>query len=247
MISELLLLSGNDIPFTEAQINIHQPTIKEIAYIGEESFFIGCELLNFSKDILAEKDRNNLEDKTNFEVLMSIMENRDIAMQKSKTCANMVLMLIFPSYEICIKSNSICLKKDKEVHYINNKNFESFKQILTSMFCLKFEGNQAQQKYNPANKAAEKIAEKLKKGQEKIDDLKGKKEQKIAVLSRYVSILAVGLQKDCNSLLQYTVFQLYDEFRRFELKQDFDINLKARLAGAKDLDEIEDWMKDIHS
>lgn len=33
-LDELLLLSGNDIPFIEAQITIHQPTLKEIAYIG---------------------------------------------------------------------------------------------------------------------------------------------------------------------------------------------------------------------
>ena len=42
MDNELLLLSNNDIPFVEAQINIHQPRIKEIAMIGEESFFSGC-------------------------------------------------------------------------------------------------------------------------------------------------------------------------------------------------------------
>ena len=36
--NDLLFLSGNDIPFVEAQLVIHQPTIKEIAYIGEESW-----------------------------------------------------------------------------------------------------------------------------------------------------------------------------------------------------------------
>jgi hypothetical protein len=45
--NNLLLLSGNDIPFTQAQTTIHQPKIKEIAYIGEDSFFTGCEYLNF--------------------------------------------------------------------------------------------------------------------------------------------------------------------------------------------------------
>ena len=48
---ELLLLSGNDIPFPEARITIHQPKLREIAFIGEEAFFTGCELLNFSKDM----------------------------------------------------------------------------------------------------------------------------------------------------------------------------------------------------
>ena len=56
MDNELLLLSGNDIPFIEAQVTIHQPTIKEIAYIGEEAFFTGCELINFSKNIFYNAD-----------------------------------------------------------------------------------------------------------------------------------------------------------------------------------------------
>ena len=52
MLSDLLLLSGNDIPFPEAQVTIHQPTLKEIAYIGEEAFFLGCGFLDFSKNVL---------------------------------------------------------------------------------------------------------------------------------------------------------------------------------------------------
>ena len=44
MDNELLLLSGNDIPFIEAQITIHQPTIKEIAYIGEEDIILNINI-----------------------------------------------------------------------------------------------------------------------------------------------------------------------------------------------------------
>ena len=34
MKNELLYISGNDIPFEEARLILHQPTIKEIAFIG---------------------------------------------------------------------------------------------------------------------------------------------------------------------------------------------------------------------
>jgi hypothetical protein len=50
-----------------------------------------------------------------------------------------------------------------------------------------------------------------------------------------------------NSLLNYTIYQLFDEFKRFQLKLAWDIHIKAQLAGAKDLEEVEDWMDDIHS
>lgn len=96
MDNELLLLSGNDIPFIEAQVTIHQPTIKEIAYIGEEAFFTGCELINFSKNILPEQDKMNLEDKTNFDILIAILRERNAVMQRNRNCVEMVLALIFP-------------------------------------------------------------------------------------------------------------------------------------------------------
>ena len=50
-----------------------------------------------------------------------------------------------------------------------------------------------------------------------------------------------------NAFMKYTVYQLFDEFQRFELKTGYDIYFEARMAGAKDLKEPEDWMKDIHS
>ena len=47
MENDLLLLSGNDIPFYGAQVSIHQPTIKEIAYIGEEDVnFLGFQKIS---------------------------------------------------------------------------------------------------------------------------------------------------------------------------------------------------------
>ena len=42
------------------------------------------------------------------------------------------------------------------------------------------------------------------------------------------------------------VYQIFDTFNRYELKMNYDIYLQAKMAGAKDLKEVEDWMKDIH-
>lgn len=243
MDNELLLLSGNDIPFIEAQITIHQPTIKEIAYIGEEAFFTGCELINFSKNILSEQDKMNLEDKTNFDILIAILRERNAVMQKNRNCVEMVLALIFPWYTINISKDGIVLEKEEERHLINNDNFEAFKVIFNSMFSFSREETRD---YNPSGDLARQIAEKFKKRQQKLSELKENK-KKIDILSRYVSILAIGEHKDMNSLLNLSVYQLYDEFERFKLKMNYDIYFQAKMAGAKDLKEVEDWMKDIHS
>lgn len=155
----------------------------------------------------------------------------------------MVLALIFPYYTIEISNDSIILEKDEESHSINNDNFESFKLIFNQMFSFSREETRD---YNPSGDLAKKIAEKLKKRHQKLAELKQEK-KKIDILSRYVSILAVGEHKDLNSLLNLSVYQLFDEFERFKLKMSYDIYFQAKMAGAKDLKEVEDWMKDIHS
>ena len=67
MNNELLLMSGADIPFISAQVNIHQPTIYEISLIGEESFFSGCQFLNFNKNMIDAKDNLDLTQMSDFE------------------------------------------------------------------------------------------------------------------------------------------------------------------------------------
>lgn len=235
--NDLLFLSGNDIPFMEAQLIIHQPTIKEIGLIGEEVFFTGCQLLNFSKNLLNEEDKSNLEDKTNFDILIAILREQNAVMQKNRNCVNMVLALLFPEYSIQFQQDCILLQKegDENKYQINGNNFENFKEIISIMFSLKQDEKST---FNPSGELAKKIAAKLQKRHQKLAE--DKPDKKIDILSRYVSILSVAQHKDMNILLNYTVYQLYDEFKRNELKTSYDIYLKAKMAGAKDLKEVED-------
>jgi len=241
MLEELCLLSGNDIPFLAATINVHPPTIHEIAFIGEKNFFIGCQLLNISKELLKEEDKMSLTDKDNFDILMSIVCSEDENSQQ--ICALMVLSLIFPLHNPSFELDGIHLDNETEHIVIGKEIFPEFQNILVQIFCL----NEAKSNdYKPKNEAAKRIAEKLKKGREKAEVAKGHDTNKIAVFSRYVSILAIGLQMDLKVLFSHTVYQLYDEFKRFQLNHSFGIDLQARMAGATDLDEIDNWMDDIH-
>ena len=245
MINELLLLSGNDILIPEINISIHPPTIKEIAYLGEQSFFMGCEFLRFNKNRLSSEDRNRLENVSNFDILMSIMREKNPTIQKNKLCAEMVLSLLFPTYTVQIdfSINKITLKQDDLIFYIDSKNFDIFIKYLNDILNL---GGPNDNDFNPSGDLARRIADKLHDRHNKLAE-QGKESQNVAILSRYVSILAVGENKDMNSLLQYTIYQLFDEFQRYQLKLNWDIHLKAQMAGAKDLQEVDDWMKDIHS
>ena len=241
MLTEILLLSKNDIPFIEAKVVIHPPTLKEIAYIGEENFYLGCELLNFSKDNLKEQDKIGLENRTDFDILMSVVEQNEV----SQTCLMSILALIFPTYRIQMGGGVIVLMDDNGVQYIRAEHFEPLKKIIRQMFCLDRK-DAADGDYNPGNEAARKMAERFRKARQKKAEMRGEDSGKINILSRYASILSVGLGMSINDIMEMTVYQLFDTFERFELKTSFDYYVQAKMAGAKDLEEVDNWMKDIH-
>ena len=244
---ELLLLSGQPIPFPEGFTEIHQPRLKEIALIGEAKFYIATEYLTLDEKNM---DTSDLSDKSDFEILMMIMNDVSLKGRTAALCVLLLLSLLFPAFDISFDTTKIILtsKEDSEFQtFIDNKNFKVFKQIVKEMFCLD-RGDEDKKEYNAKGPLAKKIADKLKKRQEQLQKIKqeSQKEQKVSILNRYVSILTVGEHKDMNSLLNYTVFQIYDEFERFNLKTAFDLNLQVRMAGATDVEEAENWMKDLY-
>lgn len=210
--------------------------------IGEETFFMGCEMLKISKDILQNEDKIDLSQLTDFDIFIAVMNDHVVdEVKKSADAARLVLSLLFPSYEIEMRNDCISFIQDTTEVFINKDNFKQLREYLNEMFCLKnlLKG----QEYNPQGELAKKIAQKLAKGRQQAA---GSSNKKVSIFSRYVSILAVGEKKDMNSLLNYTVFQLFDEFKRFELKEAYDYYVKARLAGAEKIKEPSHWMKDLY-
>lgn len=233
-------MSNNDIPFPEGRLVIHQPSIKEISLIGEESFHLGSHYLNFSLDILSEQDKSRLGNKNEFDIFMSMIKQRDN--KQFKKYISEVLTIIFPSYLLEWKEDRILLKRnDGWEGFIDTYNFAEFKDILSNMFRMKEMKNEND--YNPADAHAAKIAEKLRKAKERKAKAEGKSLDNINILQKYVSILTVGEQKDMNSLMELTIPQLYDEFKRFQLKMANDIHFQAQLAGAQNLQEVDNWME----
>lgn len=248
MINELLLQTTQPIPFPGAKLSIHNPTIEEIGLISEDSFQAGVRFLNFSKEMLSSQDKSDLSGKTDFDIFMSIMLSKERMPFKNDVLK--MLTLLFPEYMVSFTKEGIRLSSltTKDYSIIDNSNYDEFKGLLVSMFDLD-DVDDNKSNYNPADGRAAKIAEKLNKGKKKAAELKGQapsEKDQVKIFSRYVSILSVGLQKDKNQLVKYTVWQLKDEFKRWQLNVAYEMNIRARLAGATDIEEAENWMDDIH-
>ena len=154
-----------------------------------------------------------------------------------------IFMLIFPDYQLMYMPNMLVFNKlhqdgTKQQGKITTDNYEQFKKIIQEMFCLT---NLKGQDYNPANKLAEQIANKFRQRHKKLEK-KVDEHKSIDILSRYISILTIGNHHTIPELMQYTVYQLFDQFHRFEKKYAYDTWFSAKLAGAENLDEVDNWL-----
>ena len=251
VIPRLMLDTGVDIPFPAVQVSIVQPIIKDISRLGEESnFLIGVNAL--TKNYKAIQDNFDLSQLSNFEILMTmIMQNKDANTRKIKDNIEQLLFLLFPNYQILMTPRSIVLiDEEKKNFMIDANNFDEFADIIYDMFCLRDFHNEQGDDYNPAGDRARALIEQIRKGKEKIAALKrerGEDTALMSVLERYISILAVGESKSKNELANYTVFQLVDEFKRFQLKEAFDFTFQAKMAGAQKIKDAKDWMGNLES
>lgn len=237
----LALMAGTDIPIPECQIVVHQPTIKEIAYLGENDFFVGIQCLCIQKSMCIE-DENLLANTSNFQVFMTVMMEKTASDKKQKVLS--VLSILFPGYKVIFTPRTLLLKKDDLNIIIDENNFEFLQQILEQIFCLR---NTDQASFNPGNEAAKAIADKLMRARERVAKQKAAENGSGSTFSQYVSTLTVGLSSmslfDC---LNLTMYQLYDLVERYMLYVNWDIDLRSRLAGGKPDSQPDNWMKIIH-
>lgn len=238
----LALMCGTDIPIPECQLTVHQPRIKEISFIGEQTFFTGIQCLCLNKTMFIE-DKTVLDNTTNFQIFMMVMSEKEAKDKKSATIQ--VLKLLFPNYKVILTPQSITfMKENSENLLIDDNNFEILQDVLRKIFCAK-DGPMDQQAFNPGNKKAKEIAEKLMRGRQRIAEEKG--ENNASVFSQYISSLTVGVPSmSLQSLIDLTMYQLYDLIERYILYINWDIDIKGRLAGAKSDNQPDNWMKNIH-
>ena len=241
MDKRLALMCGTDIPVPECQIIIHQPSIKEIALIGESDFFSGIQCLCLNKSMFV-KDESDLANTSNFQIFMTIMSEKEAA--DKKFSVQQVCTLLFPKYKVSFTPRSIMIMGGEQPIMIDENNFEFLQAAITDICCLKT-GPMDQQAFNPSDAKAREIAEKLMRGRSRVAAQKG--ETNVSIFSQYLSIITVGLNSmSLQNAMDLTMFQLYDLVERYMLYINWDMDIRSRLAGAKPENQPDNWMKNIH-
>lgn len=237
----LALMCGIDIPIPELQTTIHQPTIKEISYIGEQEFFIGLQTLSINKNMLAQGN-SVLESTTNFQIFMTIMKEQET--KDKKDAVINFFQLVFPGSQVIFTPISILLNKEGQQILVDENNFDILQEVIKQVFCVN-SGPMDQATFNPADEKAREIAEKLMRGRQRVAQQKG--ETNSSAFGRYLSILTIGLNAmPLSEAMNLTMYQMYDLVERYTLYLNWDLDIRTRLAGGKPDSKPDDWMKNIH-
>lgn len=249
----LQLIAGTDLPVLALKTTIHQPTIKEIALIGEFEFFQAVQILCFDKNTIIAanpKDSSGLLNMNNFQIFMTLITDPKVQDgTKKKNDILSVFQILFPQYSAQFLPRGIFFNNPHTKHSftVDEKNFTDIQEAIGMVCGINNNISGQNGGFKPRGQKAAEIAAKLMRGRQRAAAQRGESSANGGVLSRYVSILTVGLQsmslEDC---LNLTIFQLYDLIERYGLYTAWDLDIKSRLAGGKPDSKPDDWMKNIH-
>ena len=183
----LNLIAGTDLPVPECQLAIHQPTIRELSYIGEETFRIGAQYLCVNKNMLTE-DESDLLNQSNFQIFMTIMASPEAKDKKDQVLE--LLKLLLPNHNCMLTPRSILCSSGGATFMIDDSNFEPFQEAISEVFCLR-SGMNDQQTFNPQSEKAKEIAKKIAEDEKKTlqDVEKTAKDTFKKVFEAYVELL----------------------------------------------------------
>ena len=242
MDNNLALMCGIDLPCPQLQLTFHQPTIKEIALMGETNFFTAVQCLLINKKLISVQGNLSLESLSNFHIFMMILEEE----KDKKEDVKHLLSLIFPNHSSTfVPKRTLILKSDDSSVIIDESNFEILQEQARVFLSPSMkDGADGQGFFNPKGSKAEEIARKLMRGRERVAAQKGGNNG--SALTQYLSVLAVGMNSmSLEELSNLTLYQFFDLLERYMLYINWDIDIRARMAGAKNDKPMENWMKSL--
>lgn len=238
---------GGEVSIRDCNIVLTQPTVKAIMIAGEDLFLSAVNFISQMSNMLAEVQKEETEVKILSELQLFIALYKQEPKVRYELDA--LFYMIFPQYKVKVTDNSIDFIQEKIIKgRINPFNFPSFQKVVTELF-LPYIAQK--EEYNPATEKAKEIAEKLKKGKEKrLQQKNNGKDGDISLFSNYISILAIGMKMDLNIFLNYTPFQLYDTFMRYNKKEAYERYWDISTIPFSDTSSLEapdEWTSNLYS
>jgi len=231
-------------------VKLHQPSILEIALLGEEEFFYSLRLifLNGLKKI-QESVVDSIDDKQGKEVIRCYNESQLLKLTyelipTQKSALNGFFKLSFPGFKVISKGDYLFLANEVEekILIIDQEFLENLKETWYDVYCVKFLLKE-QADFNTKSSKANSIADKIKNSRSKVSKETESASHNSSILGYYASKLSVGSPSmNILNINQLTLYQLLDQFAGLMSFLEHKASFSAALQGGKG--EVVNWLKD---
>lgn len=234
---ELQLLRGKDIYV--GNIKIKPYTLDEITKIGYSLYYNYLQFFCLKPKDFFELDNDELdmiEDYTVYDILMKsghakLIENFFLAIQ------------FFLRQKIIDYKDEVIKLEDNNI--IDSGIFNDISTIIQLQNGVR-SLNEDESEFNPKNKNAEEVAEKIRKAREKINSNKVKNNEKLNLADLISAFSAYNNNISILDVWSLTMYQFNDQFKRIQLISEFDISIRSLLAGAEpDNIQLKHWISKL--
>lgn len=248
----LKLQLGYPIDFNDF-LKVYPTTVGEIVEIGYTKFQVYLSILTAEKPLnIGDKDqelKNILENLSDFQYIL-IMASLDA---QSGNIFNEAFEFFTHENNISLSLDParIIVGKEEENHFISEEDFYDFQRLLKRAFFLEQEGEEIIISANdPPNVRALKMQ--MKANREKLRKAKAKQNRQEKMDLQFSDLLASLPFQNCGlnmvNIKQLTYYALHDQLKRSGWHEQFDINNRAAMAGAKlKKNQLQHWIRSIHN
>lgn len=135
---------------------------------------------------------------------------------------------------------------EDEITLVHRDNFDNLVEAIKILNFLKKPVDKKKREENPADEATRMLLEQMKKNEEKVQKAKQREkddngdddEIDISDIISSVTVKSNSINK--LNVWKLTLFQLYDEYARLELIDNYDFSIRAMMAGAEKID-LKHW------
>lgn len=234
-IDELQLITGIDLPIEAFGITLHQPRVREIAMLGEQNYFIALSIFKMNKQQL----KIESPDVTNWMIFQESLGQKIDGIKDVRALLGNFLQL-FLTQKINIGPRSLIIQTKDGLLNIEPEQFDEFQELISEVGGASLL-RPSEETYNPLNKRAAEIAEKMKKAHKRLAAMQPKSKSK-GFLARYVRAVAVATANSLSDVCDMTMLQLNTIMQTYLAYEAYDLDVKSRLAGAKTQDKLVHWI-----
>ncbi len=231
LIDKLTLFAGLPISLHDVCL-IYHPTFKDIAELG-------CDKFNNYLLTLTVGEQQNADGVTispfSFLYGAACLNPHD-----SLLITNAISFFVHDTVMLLPEMECFLIGDAKDKKFLTKDNFEDFQEVLSLMCWLK------EARGIPESKRAKEIQDKINRAQRKVAEIKRKRgdDETLDLTTMLSSYLAKNPTVDYKSLWELPYYVFYDQFIRMRYIEEYDINTRAAMAGAKiSKNKLRHWMR----